>query len=94
MPAFTNDSSAEISSALGSLPTGSAVSAVATRLLDYFTSGAVEPGTRLPPERQLASSLAVGRSAVREALAAAGFRQGYRGWLLRAEPAGARTADV
>ncbi len=70
MPAFTNDSSAEISSALGSLPTGSAVSAVATRLLDYFTSGAVEPGTRLPPERQLASSLAVGRSAVREALAA------------------------
>lgn len=70
MPAFTNDSSAEISSALGSLPTGSAVSAVATRLLDYFTSGAVEPGTRLPPERQLAASLAVGRSAVREALAA------------------------
>src|SRR5215207_2575625 len=70
MPAFTNDTSAQISSALGSLPTGSAVSAVATRLLDYFTSGAVEPGTRLPPERQLAASLAVGRSAVREALAA------------------------
>jgi GntR family transcriptional repressor for pyruvate dehydrogenase complex len=70
MPAYPKDSSAEISSALGSLPTGSAVSMVATRLLDYFTSGAIEPGTRLPPERQLAASLAVGRSAVREALAA------------------------
>jgi GntR family transcriptional repressor for pyruvate dehydrogenase complex len=52
------------------VPTGSAVSAVAKRLLDYFTSGDVEPGTRLPPERQLATSLGIGRSAVREALAA------------------------
>src|SRR5262249_31201571 len=39
-------------------------------LLRYFTSGDIEPGTRLPPERQLAVSLGVGRSAVREALAA------------------------
>lgn len=30
----------------------------------------MQPGTRLPPERQLASTLGVGRSAVREALAA------------------------
>lgn len=48
----------------------SAVSAVARRLLDHFTSGALEPGTRLPAERQLAAQLGVGRSAVREALAA------------------------
>lgn len=46
------------------------MSAVAKRLLDYFTSGEVAPGTRLPPERQLAVSLGIGRSAVREALAA------------------------
>jgi GntR family transcriptional repressor for pyruvate dehydrogenase complex len=59
-----------MSAAIGSVPSGSAVSAVAKRLLDYFTSGEVEPGTRLPPERQLAVSLGIGRSAVREALAA------------------------
>ena len=70
MPVFRNDSSAEIAAALGALPTGSAVSVVATRLLDLFTSGSIAPGTRLPPERQLAASLEVGRSAVREALAA------------------------
>lgn len=70
MPVFRNDSSAEIAAALGALPSGSAVSVVATRLLDLFTSGSIAPGTRLPPERQLATSLEVGRSAVREALAA------------------------
>jgi len=70
MPVFRDDTSAEIAAALGTLPTGSAVSVVATRLLDLFTSGSIPPGTRLPPERQLAASLEVGRSAVREALAA------------------------
>ncbi len=70
MPVFRNDSSAEIAAALGALPSGSAVSVVATRLLDLFTSGSISPGTRLPPERQLAARLEVGRSAVREALAA------------------------
>jgi GntR family transcriptional repressor for pyruvate dehydrogenase complex len=70
VPAYRNDSVTEISAALGAMPSGSAVSAVAKRLLDHFTSGAIEPGTRLPPERQLAASLEVGRSAVREALAA------------------------
>jgi GntR family transcriptional repressor for pyruvate dehydrogenase complex len=59
-----------MSAAIGSVPTGTAVSAVAKRLLDYFTSGEIEAGTRLPPERQLAASLGIGRSAVREALAA------------------------
>lgn len=49
---------------------GSVVSEVAERLLAYFTSGEIAPGTRLPGERQLAASLGVGRSAVREALAA------------------------
>jgi GntR family transcriptional regulator, transcriptional repressor for pyruvate dehydrogenase complex len=70
MPAYPNDSSAAISAALGNLPTGTAVSAVAKAMLDYFTSGQIEPGTRLPPERQLAETLGIGRSAVREALAA------------------------
>jgi GntR family transcriptional regulator, transcriptional repressor for pyruvate dehydrogenase complex len=41
---------------------------VARRLLDYFLSGQVEPGDRLPSERQLAQSLGIGRSVVREAL--------------------------
>lgn len=49
---------------------GSVVSEVAERLLAYFTSGEIAAGTRLPGERQLAASLGVGRSAVREALAA------------------------
>lgn len=70
MPAYRDQQSAEISAALGALPTGSAVSAVANRLLDLFTGGSITPGTRLPPERQLATKLGVGRSAVREALAA------------------------
>jgi GntR family transcriptional repressor for pyruvate dehydrogenase complex len=47
-----------------------AVSEVTRRLLNYFTSGSIAAGTRLPPERQLAQSMGVGRSAIREALAA------------------------
>jgi len=61
----------ELSVALGgSITSTTAVAEVARRLLDYFTSDAIEPGDRLPPERQLAASMGVGRSAIREALAA------------------------
>ena len=70
MPAYPGDRSAQISAALGALPAGTPVSEVARRLLDLFTGGSIAPGTRLPPERQLAATLEVGRSAVREALAA------------------------
>jgi GntR family transcriptional regulator, transcriptional repressor for pyruvate dehydrogenase complex len=70
MPAYPDSRAGELAASLEGMPSGTAVSAVATRLLDLFTSGAIEPGTRLPPERQLATSLQVGRSAVREALAA------------------------
>lgn len=70
MPAYPKDRSADITAALGVLPSGTPVSEVARRLMDLFTGGSIEPGTRLPPERQLASTLGVGRSAVREALAA------------------------
>ena len=70
MPAYPDQPTSNISAALGALPTGSAVSAVAKRMLDLFTGGQIAPGTRLPPERELASTLGIGRSAVREALAA------------------------
>lgn len=65
------DAQEALSGALGgSIEKVSAVSEVTRRLLTYFSSDAVQPGDRLPPERQLASTLGVGRSAVREALAA------------------------
>lgn len=70
MPAFPGDQSAVISAALSAVPSGTPASEVARRLLDLFLGGSVQPGTRLPPERQLAATLGVGRSAVREALAA------------------------
>lgn len=66
-----NGAAAEIAAHLGALPVGaSPVAGVADRLLTLFTSGDLAPGTRLPSERQLAESLGVGRSAIREALAA------------------------
>ena len=70
MPAFSDDASDAIASSLSVVPAGTPVSGVAGQLLERFTGGQVPPGTRLPPERQLAASLGVGRSAVREALAA------------------------
>ncbi|TDT34323.1 FadR/GntR family transcriptional regulator [Naumannella halotolerans] len=70
MPAYPPDRSSELIDSLHAIPTGSPVSEVAQSLLKLFTTGSIPPGTRLPPERQLAASLNVGRSAVREALAA------------------------
>jgi GntR family transcriptional repressor for pyruvate dehydrogenase complex len=70
MPAYSNDAAETISSSLNALPGGTPVSGVARQLLELFTTGDLEPGTRLPPERQLSTRLGVGRSAVREALAA------------------------
>ncbi|KAA9108133.1 FadR/GntR family transcriptional regulator [Microbacterium rhizomatis] len=70
MPAYPGGRSDEIAASLETLPTGTPVSEVARRMLDLFTGGSIAPGTRLPPERQLALTLGVGRSAVREALAA------------------------
>jgi DNA-binding FadR family transcriptional regulator len=43
---------------------------VVTKLLEHLRNKRVPPGTRLPSERQLAATLKVGRSAIREALAA------------------------
>lgn len=43
---------------------------IARRLVDYLLSGGIEPGGRIPSERQLAEAFGVGRSAVREAIAA------------------------
>jgi GntR family transcriptional regulator, transcriptional repressor for pyruvate dehydrogenase complex len=69
-PKISDPGTERISAALGTMASGSVVSEVAERLMAYFTSGEISPGTRLPPERQLSASLGVGRSAVREALAA------------------------
>lgn len=71
MPALPTANASDLSATLGgSIESTSAVTEVTRRLLAWFTSGTVTPGTRLPPERQLAATLEVGRSAVREALAA------------------------
>jgi len=55
---------------LAPLSRGSITREVTARLLDYLTSGDLSPGSRLPSERQLAEALQVGRSAIRESLAA------------------------
>lgn len=43
---------------------------VARRILSLIQTGGVSPGDRLPPERELAASLQVGRASVREAVRA------------------------
>jgi DNA-binding FadR family transcriptional regulator len=59
-----------LTSRLSPVERHSTVGAVAKQLLQHLTEGNFSPGTRLPPERQLATSLGVGRSTLREALAA------------------------
>lgn len=70
MPAFRADDPARVVLELQALPRGSAVADVARQMTTLIAQGTYAPGSRLPPERQLAESLGVGRSAVREALAA------------------------
>lgn len=70
MPAFRRDDPALVQVELQAVPRGTAVSEVVRQLTDLLTAGQFAPGSRLPPERALAERLGVGRSAVREALAA------------------------
>lgn len=70
MPAFSPDDPLNIRLELESVPVGSPASEVARQLVSLLTAGELAPGSRLPSERILAERLGVGRSAVREALAA------------------------
>lgn len=70
MPKYTRDPADELQGRLTALPATTPTAAVASELLRYFTSGGLEPGSRLPAERKIAEMLGTGRSAVREALAA------------------------
>lgn len=66
---------------------------VARRLVEYIISGEIEPGGRMPSERQLAEAFGVGRSAMREALKSLSMiglidvRQGDGTYLKRADAA-------
>lgn len=70
MPAFSPDDPLNIRLELESVPVGSPASVVARQLVSLLTAGELAPGSRLPSERILSERLGVGRSAVREALAA------------------------
>ena len=70
VPAYPDDDPTSLRLELELVPKGTAVSEVVKQLIGLLTTGELVPGSRLPPERQLAEQLGVGRSAVREALAA------------------------
>ncbi|ROQ39662.1 GntR family transcriptional repressor for pyruvate dehydrogenase complex [Frondihabitans sp. PhB188] len=70
MPAYPDDDPATLRLEIEAVPRGTAVAEVVKQLISLLTGGELTPGSRLPPERQLAEELGVGRSAVREALAA------------------------
>lgn len=70
MPAYSADDPARVQLDLQAVPRATAVSEIVKQLTSFLAAGHFQPGSRLPPERQLAESLGVGRSAVREALAA------------------------
>lgn len=78
--------------------TGNAFEECVERLLQSVTLGLVEPGQRLPAERDLAARLGVGRETLREAireLAAAGWlesRRGRHGGTFVLDRAGTHTA--
>jgi GntR family transcriptional regulator, transcriptional repressor for pyruvate dehydrogenase complex len=70
MPAFSENDPLNVQLEIESVPAGSPASVVARQLVQLLTDGSLAPGSRLPSERVLAEQLGVGRSAVREALAA------------------------
>jgi GntR family transcriptional repressor for pyruvate dehydrogenase complex len=70
VPAYPEDDPSTLRLELEAVPRGTAVSEVVKQLISLLTAGDLALGSRLPPERQLAEELGVGRSAVREALAA------------------------
>jgi GntR family transcriptional repressor for pyruvate dehydrogenase complex len=70
VPAYSADDPARVQLELQAVPRATAVSEIVKQLTSFLAAGHFQPGSRLPPERQLAESLGVGRSAVREALAA------------------------
>ncbi|MFP7761213.1 FadR/GntR family transcriptional regulator [Marisediminicola sp. LYQ85] len=70
MPAYPDDDPMNLRLELEVVPQGTAVGEVVKQLIGLLTAGELTPGSRLPPERLLAEQLGVGRSAVREALAA------------------------
>lgn len=70
MPAYSAQDPLRIRLELETVSAGSPASEVARQLVQLLTAGDLAPGSRLPPERVLAERLGVGRSAVREALAA------------------------
>ncbi|WP_371740953.1 FadR/GntR family transcriptional regulator [Frigoribacterium sp. CFBP 13729] len=70
MPAYPESDPTSLDLELEMVPRGTAVSEVVKQLVGLLTAGELAPGSRLPPERQLAERIGVGRSAVREALAA------------------------
>lgn len=66
---------------------------IARRLVEIILSGEIEPGARMPSERQMAEAFGVGRSAMREALKALSLiglvevRQGDGTYLRKADSA-------
>lgn len=70
MPAYASGPADEFLQEMSALPRGTTSAEVAQHLLSHFGTGPLSTGDRVPPERALAEKLGVGRSAVREALAA------------------------
>ncbi|MFC2625079.1 FadR/GntR family transcriptional regulator [Propionibacterium acidifaciens] len=70
MPAYATGPADEFLEEMSALPRGTTAAEVAQHLLSHFGTGPLSTGDRVPPERALAEKLGVGRSAVREALAA------------------------
>ncbi|MEA1676023.1 FadR/GntR family transcriptional regulator [Nitrospirillum sp. BR 11163] len=83
------------STALRPLPSADRIAAVSAALAAFIAEGALQPGERLPTERELMARLAVGRSTVREVIRqfqARGLvetRKGSGTYLLRAITPGA-----